>query len=138
MSTRNDLQTPYFIIIHHNHKLLCISLFWFLGVINLQFHLYYANLTVFRKYSVLIHMIPHCLQMNKHYHNITISLLNIVKNHFLSGLTQRASTGHKSPHLRPVLTFNPWTKTELLFIKATVFWLDTCQESIRVKSQMTL
>ena len=66
MSTRNNLQTPYFIIIHHNHKLLCISLFWFLGVINLQFHLYYANLTVFRKYSVLIHMIPHCLQMNKH------------------------------------------------------------------------
>ena len=66
MSTRNNLQAPYFIIIHHNHKLLCVSLFWFLGVINLQFHLYYANLTVFRKYSVLIHMIPHCLQMNKH------------------------------------------------------------------------
>ena len=40
----------------------------------------------------------------------------MVKNHFLSGLTQRASTGHHSPHLRPVLTYNPWTKTEPLFI----------------------
>ena len=40
----------------------------------------------------------------------------MVKNHFLSGLTQRAPTGHQSLHLWPVLTFNPWTKTELLFI----------------------